>query len=104
MLSNYDGGSIKTQKDLFKDEWIKRRHKCSVCREPLPIYSPYWMAHVLGKGAFPAFKLLSGNIRILCGTCHDLYDKQTHVAKKDPRFKELFEFQQELIVLYNLTA
>jgi len=90
-----------TQGEFFKDEWLKRKHECYVCGEPLVFFSPYWMAHVLGKGAFPAFKLFSGNLVILCGDCHDLYDKKTDEAKSKPMFAELFELKEKLEILYH---
>lgn len=101
---NYDESPIETQDDLFKNEWKKREHRCSVCKRDLPMYSWYYCAHILGKGAYPLFKLASGNLVIMCHICHDLYDHHTNEAKTLPQFKWVFERAEVLKRLYNLIS
>ena len=46
------------QRDMFLEIWDERKHTCSVCYTPLGNEPNAWFfAHVLSKGAYPAFKL-----------------------------------------------
>ncbi|HXP52128.1 MAG TPA: hypothetical protein VN922_19385 [Bacteroidia bacterium] len=75
--------------------WAERPHVCFVTetplgKEPLPIY----FMHVLGKGAYPNFRLEKKNIVLGLPEIHEQYDAGTTI--NDPRFKPLLELKQKL--------
>ena len=47
--------------DLFKHLWETRKHKCYITGRELE-FSPSICFHILGKGAFPAYRLNPSNI------------------------------------------
>jgi hypothetical protein len=73
--------------------------KCQVCGQDLG-YEPlaYYFSHILGKGAFPKFKLWIENIWLKCLRCHTQWDAG---MKSDPRFEELRNKEEELKMFYH---
>jgi len=66
--------------EFMKQVWEERHHICEECNVYLPEFSPFCMAHILGKGAAPEHRLNKNNIMILCPTHHmqwDAGDKKT---------------------------
>jgi len=81
---------------LFEEIWEERPHRCSVCGKPLPVFNVRYFAHVLGKKAYPHLRLFKGNIAILCGICHRLFDDYPHQVKDKEAWKWLFDLKERL--------
>lgn len=92
----------KTFKDddvFFKGVWEHRSHRCEECGQGLgDIMSRYFMAHILSKGSYPAFRHDPRNIVILCPDHHNQLDgKFEGKTKDDMRIAEgLEEIREEL--------
>lgn len=82
--------------DLFKQIWTERPHESEVSGELLYEFSPAYFAHLLSKGAYPGFRLKKENIILMTFEEHQLFDHQTHKAKKDKRFDWVFAKKEEL--------
>lgn len=67
---------IDSQLLLFQYVWKSRPHECEICATPLLEPKFECFAHVLGKKAFPLFKLRPKNIKLMCGDCHHVYDTE----------------------------
>lgn len=86
------------QKEVFKEIWDEREHKCQVCGKKIYTAKAINFAHILGKGAYPAFKFFKRNIWIMCSFHHTRWD---FGHKSDPKFEELREEEQRLKEMYN---
>lgn len=66
---------MKTQKELFTYIWETREHVSEVSGKqllPRSHYKWHWQfAHILSKGAYPAFKLNPINIMLMLPKEHD---------------------------------
>ena len=82
--------------ELFLELWDERPHVCQVSGDYLPEFSVGCMAHCLTKGAYGSMRLNKKNIIFMRYDLHHMYDHQTDKAKKDPRFKWVFELAEEL--------
>jgi len=82
--------------DLFKEIWLEREHKCSVCGEPLPIFYHGYMSHCISKGSRPDLKLLKENIDILCLDDHRLWENSKWYIKPMGKWKWLFNKYERL--------
>ncbi len=88
---------------------LERPALCQVCEKRIDKLQPHNFAHILGKGAFPRFRLRKDNIWIMCynlqGTgCHSLYDTEAEsvLMKQNPeRWAKVFKLKQELKEQYN---
>jgi 5-methylcytosine-specific restriction endonuclease McrA len=68
-------------KQLYKEIWQERPHRCEVCGYPISKPIAHVFAHIKSKGAHPSLKYAKSNIRLLCSTiirsdnkrgCHEL--------------------------------
>jgi hypothetical protein len=50
----------------------------------------------LGKKAYPHLRLFKGNIAILCGICHRLFDDYPHQVKDKEAWKWIFDLKERL--------
>lgn len=78
---------------------------CFVCDKRIAVLTYSNMAHVLPKGKFPAYRLYSKNIRILCfnfdGTgCHNRLDHQPKSTLTEDGWQKVWDLQEELKQLY----
>jgi hypothetical protein len=90
---------VGKQLDLFKEIWAERPHVSFVSGKP--VYFIAWtFAHVLSKGAYPAFKLKKENIILLTPEEHYKLDHETHKAKADKSFDKVFELASKLKTEY----
>ena len=90
---------MSSQKQMFKQIWETRKRNCFVCKKYLGNEAKtFYFAHVLSKGAYPKYKLLSDNIVLLCRDHHYQYDFQG--TKGDAMFDELNKKKQKLKRLY----
>ena len=83
--------------------WAERPHICFVTKEPLgnePL--PVYFMHVLGKKAYPAFRLKKENIVLGTAEIHNQYDSGTTI--NDPIFKPLLALKQFLKEEYYKTV
>jgi len=60
--------------EFMKMVWEASAHNCQECGVYLPEFSPYYMAHILSKGAAPEHRLNPSNIIILCVEHHNQLD------------------------------
>lgn len=66
-------------------------------------YKRHWcFAHILGKGAYPKFKLYYKNILLVTPEEHTYFDDNTARAKRDPQWKWVFDLQDLLKAEYNM--
>lgn len=80
----------KGQKALFEEIWEERPHISEVSGRPL-LARGHWQwhhqfAHILGKGAYPAFKFKKENIMLMLPEEHE---KQESFEKFQKRKEEL---------------
>lgn len=88
------------QMTKFLEIWEEREHNCQVCKKPVE-FSHFVFSHVLGKQAFPKFKLKKENILIKCyewdGTgCHTKWEHRTEEMRKDEKWQWVFELYDKL--------
>jgi len=88
------------QTALFAWVWRNRKHECEVCKDPLLRPEIWYFAHILGKGAYPFFKLRAKNIAIMCDTCHGEYDHTDRWATSS-MFDGIKKRRQRLMEQYN---
>jgi 5-methylcytosine-specific restriction endonuclease McrA len=82
-------------KELYKQIWEERQHRCAVCgyRINIPIESvpSHCFSHVFSKGAHPSLKYEPKNIEIWCSTiirlddrrgCHELHHTKPKAFKE----------------------
>jgi len=86
---------------LFKSIWQERPHKCEVCDKKLDWFNVTYFMHLLSKGSHPNMRLEKDNIAIGCYNCHFTLDHETHKAKADPRYEEIFNKIEELRTISN---
>ena len=83
---------MRSQKELFEFSWATREHVSEVSGKPLlPRYDYRWhwqFAHILSKGAYPAFKLKPENIMLMLPEEHerqeqyDLFNERKEALKR----------------------
>ena len=59
-----------SEKDLFKEVWEERLHKCEKCWKILKEAKAHNFSHIKSKGKYPELRLCKENIEILCFSCH----------------------------------
>ncbi len=62
--------------ELFKKIYDKRKGLCGITKEWVPFHVECFM-HVLGKGAYPSFRLQELNILLVQREIHRLYDNDS---------------------------
>lgn len=87
------------EKQFFFNIWHSRPHICDLCGCHLG-YEPlaYHFSHILGKGAYPRFRLKDENIMLNCFDCHRKWDAgdasalqgYSKMIKKREDLKELY--------------
>ena len=93
--------------DMFKEIWEEREHVSFVSGEPLDKYAKNietfvkMFAHILSKGAYPAFRLRKDNIVLLTPDEHFLYDMANHKIKEDQYWAGVYEMKEKLKIEYN---
>ncbi len=75
--------------------------RCFVCDKRIAVLTYSNMAHILPKGKFPAYRLYSANIKIMCfnldGTgCHSRLDHQPKSTLTEDGWQKVFDLQEEL--------
>lgn len=88
------------EKPIFLEIWGERPHNCQVCKKPVE-FSHFIFSHVLGKQAFPKFRLKKENILIKCyewgGTgCHTKWEHRTEEMRTEERWQWVFELYDKL--------
>lgn len=89
------------QIELF--DWIRNNRPpiSEISGKPIPNLVTHdqesWcFAHVLGKGAYPKFKLYYKNILLCLPEEHTFLDEHTGQAKEDPQYAWVFELADAL--------
>jgi hypothetical protein len=91
---------VTGERALNLEIWEERPHVDYVTGFDLPDEpKPIYFIHVLGKGAYPAFRLYKKNIVLGSADTHYQYDFQT--TEDDPRFDKLNALKEELKEEYN---
>ena len=86
-----------TQMDVFRQIWAERPHYCEICCKPIPEPRAGNFFHILGKGAYPKYKLLKENILISCcfdgvsEGCHELFHARGRSLASMPNWIPVFE-------------
>ena len=74
---------------------------CFTCGKRIAVLTYSNMAHMLPKGKYPAYRLYTNNIRILCfnldGTgCHSRLDHQPKSTLTEDGWQKVFDLQEKL--------
>ena len=77
--------------EVFKMIWSERSHKCQCCGVTLSSFSPINFSHILSKGAYPRFKLLKENIKLVCSNCHQEWEFSDRKDSKFDWVKEKYD-------------
>lgn len=97
-----NSGQVSVFEEIAEErDWI-----CFVTKEPLRELTATQFMHVLPKALnkYPKYKTYKRNIVLAKDEIHDLWDKAPRSKiKNDPRFKELFLLEAELIKSYPIT-
>lgn len=88
--------------ELFKALWEKRKHRCFVTGQKLE-FSPSIFFHILGKGAFPGYRLNPSNIIFVNAEYHTDWHTigREKLLKKDPRWQRVFDLYEMLKIEYS---
>ena len=81
---------------FFQGLWLIRKHKCTVCGENLPIFSVYYMSHILPKSTYGKFRLYDKNVDIMCGICHPLWEHHQKDIKNKSQWRWVFIKKKQL--------
>lgn len=81
--------------EVFKEIWDERPHVSEVSGEPIQ-FSVWCFSHVLGKQAYPSFRLRKDNIVLETKDEHIKWETQKHLLKDDPKWKFKFDKEQQL--------
>lgn len=88
--------------DMFEEIWDERQHVSEVSGEPLgDILDPWFFAHLLPKGSYPAYRLRKENIILLTKKEHTQLDHSVHTIKNDPNWEFVFRLRDDLKIQYN---
>jgi 5-methylcytosine-specific restriction endonuclease McrA len=69
---------VTGEKALFEVIWGEREHICVNCMEYLGDEArTFFFSHIIAKKKEPRLRLIKENIRLLCLTCHTLWDHGT---------------------------
>lgn len=87
--------------DLFKHLWGTRKHTCYITGRELE-FSPSICFHILGKGAFPAYRLNPSNIIFVNAEYHTDWHTMSRekLLKKDRRWEYVFKLYEMLKIAY----
>jgi hypothetical protein len=87
--------------ELFKELWEKRKHRCFVTGQPLE-FSHMICFHILGKGAFPSYRLNPSNIIFVNAQYHMDWHTMSkeELLKKDARWVYVFKMYDLLKQAY----
>jgi hypothetical protein len=87
--------------DLFKHLWETRKHRCYVTGRELE-FSPSICFHILGKGAFPAYRLNPSNIIFVNAEYHTDWHtlSREKLLQKDSRWAYIFKLYEMLKIAY----
>lgn len=88
------------QQELFKKIWETSNKKCEVCNKPLE-YSHEIFSHILGKGAYPNYKLNPDNIKLMCyeyqgNGCHNKWDTKAKSELTGDAWQRIKDLEQNL--------
>lgn len=88
--------------DLFREIFTERGGRCEITGEKL-VFDPWCFAHILGKKAYPKFRLLKENIAMVKADLHTLYDNgsQEKLLEKYPGAIEIYHRKESLKTLYH---
>ena len=87
----------KEERDFKLKLWEEREHVSEISGQHLGNEPNSWyFAHVIGKGAYPAFRCKPENIVFMTQKEHFKYDHETDKAKQDPLFDWVFERAEQL--------
>lgn len=87
--------------EFFKSEWDKRGGRCFLTGEKIPFH-PASCFHVLGKGAFPKYRLKPENLIFMKIELHNDWHAlgQNKCLEKDARWKMIIDLYEKLKIEY----
>jgi hypothetical protein len=88
---------------LMKIIYEETGGRCEITGEKLP-FDVWSFAHLLGKKAYPKFRLKKENVALVKREIHYIYDNDTeeNLLKKYPNAKVMYERKQLLKTEYNV--
>ena len=90
------------EKALFEALWNTRNRRSYVTGRPLGNEARvHFFSHILPKGAYPKFRLFDRNIQFMTLEEHTMWENYKYKIKDDPKWKHVFELEQELKELYH---
>lgn len=88
--------------EFFQQEWKKRGGYCFITGEKL-VFSPSVCFHVLGKGAFPKYRLNPDNLIFVNAKYHSDWHQlgQQKCLETDPRWQMVIDLYNKLKIEFN---
>lgn len=81
---------------IFTAKWESTPNKvCEVCGVKVE-FAPHTFSHILGKGAYPDFRLLLENLFLACFDCHFSWDNKAKSSLIGEAWDRIKERAQEL--------
>lgn len=86
---------------LFREIFVEQNGKCWVTGKPVQFHPDCFM-HVLGKKAYPSFKLYKKNIKFVEEEIHFLYDNSSKekLLQHYPKATKIYDLKEELKTEY----
>lgn len=78
--------------------FLESDKRCYVTGERIPLFDPYCMSHVLGKGAHPDWRTKEGNMVLMTRPVHDdwhsgmTWQQLMHKDRRWYKFLKLYAF------------
>lgn len=91
------------QAEVFRQIAMERPHTSAISGVQISNLRPINFFHILGKGAYPKYKLLKENILIVTAKEHEDWHQRRHELKNKPEWRPIFEKYDELKTRYNNT-
>lgn len=93
---------MMNESDFFKSIWKIRGGHCFITGEKL-IFHPNVCFHILGKGAFPGYRLKAENLIFVNATYHSDWHVlgQQKCLEKDTRWQQVIDMYNQLKIQYN---
>lgn len=83
---------------LFHEIWNERDHVCEVSGAVIRQFDVRCFSHILPKGAYPRYRLLKENVKLVLPEIHQQWETGD---RSDPKFEKIRERELQLKQRYN---
>ena len=92
------------QLSLFRAIWASRPHVSFISGKPIKNPTPINFFHIMGKQAYPKFKLYDRNIILTTRREHELWHQDRGRLRDLPEWKKVFDLYERLKAEYHGVA